>query len=255
MTTPSQSHVAGMELLPCPFCGATELDVAVNASKPVHDDYIMCNGTAGCGAMMSRVDAVMATCLAPGIDAPNPPPEPVQGEAVRFVGYLFTADRDVSETFLSKDGGFFAHHRSEPLMTVAQHNRIMAALQQPDVRVHVTGTIDEIDAPVWPFINAEALKVCAEKGRIESYRYERANGGVVVLWDGPRVHAMAVTIRDDLNRTRCVRMLAAARPDAELVALLLEWTTIFSDGVAAGPLMRLRERTDAKLAELRKCQG
>jgi hypothetical protein len=86
--------------------------------------------------------------------------------------------------------------------------------------VQVTGSPDEIDAPVWPFINAEAQKVGAEKGRIETYKYERANGGVAVLWDANRIHAMAVTIRDDMNRTRCIRILTTHPHDAELVELL-----------------------------------
>lgn len=76
-------------------------------------------------------------------------------------------------------------------------------------QVQVTSHLDEIDAPVWPFINEEALKVGAEHGHIETYKYERANGGVAVLWDANRIHAMAVTVRDSRNRTRCIRMLAA----------------------------------------------
>lgn len=119
---------------------------------------------------------------------------------------------------------------------------------EPVVHVQVTGSLDEIDAPVWPFINAEAQKVGAEHGRIETYKYERANGGVAVLWDANRIHALAVTIRDDMNRTRCIRMLAVApaapvAPDPILVEavavtkenedgeLYLDW--ILEGGIAA----------------------
>lgn len=73
----------------------------------------------------------------------------------------------------------------------------------------ITGTLDEIDAIAWPFINAEAAKVDPQYGRIEAYQYARANGGVIVLWNANRIHAVAVTIRDDRNCTRCVRMLAS----------------------------------------------
>nr|WP_143178553.1 hypothetical protein [Pseudomonas aeruginosa] len=78
--------------------------------------------------------------------------------------------------------------------------------------VQITGHLDEIDAPVWPFINEEAVKVGAKFGHIDSYRYERACGGVVTLWDGHHLHALAVTVRDDMNRTRCIRVLNAPKP-------------------------------------------
>jgi hypothetical protein len=45
---------------------------------------------------------------------------------------------------------------------------------------------------------------------------------------------------------------APQAPDAELVDLLRQWSAMFSGGLAAGPLLSLREHTDAKLASLRK---
>lgn len=81
--------------------------------------------------------------------------------------------------------------------------------------VQISNHLDEIDAPAWPFINAEAVKVGGKTGHIDSYRYERANGGVVALWDGYHLHALAVTIRDDMNRTRCIRVLAERNPAAQ----------------------------------------
>jgi hypothetical protein len=76
----------------------------------------------------------------------------------------------------------------------------------------VSSHLDEIDAQVWPFINAEAVKVGAPKGHIDGYQYQQANGGVAVLWNGNNLHALAVTVRDDMNRTCCVRVLAECEP-------------------------------------------
>lgn len=85
--------------------------------------------------------------------------------------------------------------------------------------VQISNHLDEIDAPTWPFINAEAVKVGGKTGHIDSYRYEQANGGVIALWDGYHLHALAVTIRDDMNRTRCIRVLVdpAPAPKSDLV--------------------------------------
>lgn len=105
--------------------------------------------------------------------------------------------------------------------------------QEPAFPVRVTGSLDEIDAQTWPFINEEARKVGAEEGHIEAYQYERANGGVVVLWNGPRVHAMAVTIRDDLNRTRCIRMLADSGT-ANAAPVEIEYPTYHAQGMGCG---------------------
>lgn len=80
-----------------------------------------------------------------------------------------------------------------------------------DGSVLITHHLDEIEAPAWEFIKDEAEQVGALSGKIESYDYKQANGRVTVLWDGFRLHAMAVTVRDDLNRTRCVRVLAKPR--------------------------------------------
>lgn len=88
------------------------------------------------------------------------------------------------------------------------------------VTAYISGHLDEIDAPAWPFINAEALKVGPAKGHIDNYRYELANGGVTVLWDGFHLHALAVTIRDTMNRTRCVRILATHSAGAQ------EWISV-----------------------------
>lgn len=81
--------------------------------------------------------------------------------------------------------------------------------------LQISSHLDEIDAPVWSFINAEAVKVGGKFGHIDRYSYDQANGGVVVLWDGHRLHALAVTIRDDMNRTRCIRVLAEPKPAAQ----------------------------------------
>ena len=77
--------------------------------------------------------------------------------------------------------------------------------------VKITLHLDEIDAPAWPFINEQAFIVGGKTGHIDSYQYERACGGVAALWDGHRLHALAVTVRDAMNRTRCIRVLAAPK--------------------------------------------
>ena len=94
--------------------------------------------------------------------------------------------------------------------------KVIAPLSSVQVRpeVLVTGHLDEIDAPAWEFINAEAAKVGPATGHIDAYRYDQANGGVVVLWDAQRLHAIAATIRDDMNRTRCIRILTAPQAAA-----------------------------------------
>ncbi|MGG2621658.1 hypothetical protein [Pseudomonas aeruginosa] len=81
--------------------------------------------------------------------------------------------------------------------------------------VQISSHLDEIDAPAWPFINAEAAKVGGKTGHIDSYRFELACGGVVALWDGYHLHALAITVRDDMNRTRCIRVLAPPKPDTK----------------------------------------
>jgi hypothetical protein len=83
----------------------------------------------------------------------------------------------------------------------------------PDVQI--TGHLDEVDAPVWEFINAEARKLGPLTGSIDSYNFARPNGSqpngvVVVLWNGQHIHAVALTVRDAMNRTQCVRLIAAA---------------------------------------------
>lgn len=79
--------------------------------------------------------------------------------------------------------------------------------------VQITGHLDEVDAPVWEFIHAEARKLGPLTGSIDSYNFLRPNGAqpngvVVVLWSGQKIHAVALAVRDAMNRTQCVRLLA-----------------------------------------------
>lgn len=81
--------------------------------------------------------------------------------------------------------------------------------------VQISGHLDEVDAPVWDFINAEARKLGTITGSIDNYGLSRPNGaqpngGVAVLWNGQKIHAIAVVVRDAMNRTQCVRVLTAA---------------------------------------------
>lgn len=83
--------------------------------------------------------------------------------------------------------------------------------------VQISGHLDEIDAPTWEFINAEARKLGPQKGSIDTYNFSRPNGsqpngGVAALWNGNKLHALAVTVRDAHNRTVCARVLAAPLP-------------------------------------------
>lgn len=91
-------------------------------------------------------------------------------------------------------------------------NRRSLPVGVPDVQI--TGHLDEVDAPVWEFINAEARKLGSLTGSIDSYNFARPNGSqpngvVVVLWNGQKIHAIALTVRDAMNRTQCVRLIAA----------------------------------------------
>ena len=95
--------------------------------------------------------------------------------------------------------------------------------------VQISNHLDEIDAPAWPFINAEAVKVGGKTGHIDNYRYEQACGGVVALWDGYHLHALAVTIRDTMNRTRCIRVLTKSRDEQNAAKSSVDHVEDFDD--------------------------
>lgn len=105
---------------------------------------------------------------------------------------------------------------SESVNVVRQALQARAALTASAQRmpsVQITGHLDEVDAPVWEFINAEARKLGPLTGSIDSYGLSRPsggqpNGGVVVLWNGQKIQAVAMAFRDAMNRTQCVRLLA-----------------------------------------------
>lgn len=93
--------------------------------------------------------------------------------------------------------------------------RISASLPVGVPQVQITGHLDEVDAPLWAFIHAEAQKLERTTGSIDTYNFTRPNGAqpngcVAVLWNGQTIHAVGLTVRDALNRTQCVRLLAAA---------------------------------------------
>jgi|GEM_PF-3876143 len=86
-------------------------------------------------------------------------------------------------------------------------------VEQEPASVQITGHLDEADAPIWEFINAEARKLGPTTCSLDTYNFTRPdgaqpNGAVAVLWNGMSIHALAVTVRDSLNRTQCVRLLA-----------------------------------------------
>lgn len=103
-------------------------------------------------------------------------------------------------------------------------------------QVQITGHLDEVDAPLWSFIHAEAQKLERTTGSIDTYNFTRPNGAqlngcVAVLWNGQTIHAVGLTVRDALNRTQCVRLLAApSAPAAEPTpAMPQEWWQIIHD--------------------------
>jgi len=187
------TNATDQELLPCPCFSGTDLQ-----SEPT---YIMCNG---CGLMIDRCDA-------PGNDfraAWNKRAHPA-GVAV--------PDCDICHG---------TRRVKEPGCDEGDCTRCLSAAPHPvsgeqkAASVQITGHLDEIDAPVWEFINAEARKLGPATGSIDTYNFARPNGAqpngvVAVLWKGASIHAMAVTVRDSLNRTQCVRLLADAPPAAQ----------------------------------------
>lgn len=102
--------------------------------------------------------------------------------------------------------------------------------EQKPASVQITGHLDEVDAPVWEFINAEARKLGPATGSIDTYNFTQPNGAqpngvVAVLWNGMAIHALSVTVRDSMNRTQCVRLLADAPPAAQDVSGLIDVAT------------------------------
>lgn len=178
--TPNQSHIAGLELAlqqwnnggPAAHFAAQLRDLIDQAKVA---SCIDCKGSGFCLSIIG--DEIRCPCKAP-IQFSQPPSTDV------------VADHS-------------AHH-----LNMVGSDHVPGATKM--VTAYISGHLDEIDAPAWPFIKAEAVKVGAAKGHIDSYRYELANGGVVVLWNGYHLHALAVTIRDTMNRMRCIRMLANA---------------------------------------------
>jgi len=130
---------------------------------------------------------------------------------------------------LKQDQRNYLHEVMQGKARIAELEAELAALksQKPVPNVHITDHLDEIDAPVWEFINAEARKLGPITGSIDNYGLSRPNGGqpnggVAVLWNGPKIHAVALTVRDARNRTRCIRLLNAHPPAAQANAELVE---------------------------------
>lgn len=71
----------------------------------------------------------------------------------------------------------------------------------------MTSHLDEIDAPGWEWLTGIAAGLSEDEkahAKIESFPHEGV-GNVVVLWQSCAVRAMTVTVRDDFNRTKCLR--------------------------------------------------
>lgn len=140
------------ELLPCPFCGGDA--EFIECSDASH--YVMCSsGSVAAKLHTARQKRRLPDC---GTAAANPPPKPVQGEVVRVVGVRISAVGFGSYIADSAMGIGAAQPGEvrEPLMTVAQHNRIMAAAK-PDAD-HFRDPAQMVDAElVELLVEAEPL--------------------------------------------------------------------------------------------------
>lgn len=140
-----------------------------------------------------------------------------------YLGHFYMGDKQCGLEWLSTEpcGGYRHQHPAEQwkvwqaraALTASAPNHSEQVREAPSVQI--TGHLDEVDAPIWEFINAEARNLGPITGSIDSYGLSRPNGGqpnggVVVLWNGPKIHAVALAVRDAMNRTLCIRLLAAA---------------------------------------------
>ena len=204
--------------------------IAQNSALPASvavPDCDICHGTRrvkepGCD------EGDCARCLSA---APHPVSESAED---RFEHYLQNAIDNAPDP-LRRLGEYLSHVIDEDEWATAErmlNGAIVAASAHPVsgeqkmASVQITGHLDEVDAPVWEFINSEARKLGPLTGSIDTYNFARPNGSqpngvVAVLWNGSSIHAMAVTVRDSTNRTQCVRLLAAP-PSAQDVAGLVE---------------------------------
>lgn len=152
--TPNQSHVAGLEL-------AYEIALA--------------NGPTAAHAIGDALD----------VAEKSTPAEPVQGEVVEVVAHMYQHDETGLIGFVDQqqvDWGFEKNNPRlqlcGPLMTVAQHNRIVAALTTPPSpdaelvellsRVQVSLSLDDTE---WGYSETEKYTLLADiRAKLASVR-------------------------------------------------------------------------------------
>lgn len=123
------------KLLPCPFCGGEAKRLELEDSENFGGSVIACTVCDAC----SRVYFGEKVGLVESWNTrAQSAPEPVQGEAVEVVGYGCEGQIEVLK-HVPLTGGMKVSGRERekynvPLMTVAQHNRIMAAAK-PDAEL------------------------------------------------------------------------------------------------------------------------
>lgn len=126
MTTTKQT-----ELLPCPFCGTDDL-LGFEQSHEGGWTVVKCRK---CGASGSTGRSTTeAEAVAYWNRRAQSAPEPVQGEAVEIVGYQWLDTPNYRKKLPAFAQNQPKQDEFRPLMTVAQHNRIMAAAK-PDAEL------------------------------------------------------------------------------------------------------------------------
>lgn len=146
------------ELKPCPFCGcqATVITGAEN---------VLITGSHSASCPFRDVDVIVDGREAWNSRAELAELEAGQGEAVAVVAYLPT-EEDLGIKYSSKVGPvtwFGDPPRGEQLMTVTQHERIVAAITaQPASADAVSVPMELLERAMWPKDGSELIKANRE---------------------------------------------------------------------------------------------
>lgn len=167
-------------------------------------DPLACSGCAsGCFRCASPADHVE------DVRAMVAKPSPGGVDGLGVIGYKFTRTFN-GETFLSKDGGMFAHHTSEPLCRLSDAQAIIDGLgvENHQLRRELNLRQSQIDS----------------SGRMAE-----------------KAQRVAVQLRTERDKQ--------TQRIGELEGLLREWRRMFDGGLESGQLGVLRGQTDAALSE------
>jgi len=198
------------ELLPCPFCGDTPSEVS----------FVLSDGGYKYGAIQCSCGVIGSDVRTGYKDFPHWRDAAVEQWNTRApLPAVEAAEIEVAARDLFERMGCVADDEKCIQMLVSALSDGAGVNQQAGSgsSVQISGHLDEIDAPAWEFINAEARKLGPQTGSIDTYNFSRPNGSqpngmVAALWNGSKLHALAVTVRDAHNRTVCARVLAAPLP-------------------------------------------